>query len=189
MALALIMAPTAKPVTLEEVKRHLRIDTADDDEYLNTLIDASLAHLEAVSGLKLITQTWREFFDCPPRNAVFRLGIWPVQTILEMRIYDASGNFHSIPNSFLDLDHVSSPARLEVTAPVSPAKSMNGIEIDIVAGFGDTSLDIPDNLRRALLLLISHNYEFRGAVPVDQQPASEPHGFRTLIAPFRRIGL
>lgn len=187
MALALLTAPAALPVTLDEVKRHLRIETADDDAYLNDLIKACTQHLESVAELKLITQSWRQYFDCVAPSGNFRLGVAPVQSILEMRVYDADGTATIIAPSVLELDQVSAPPRLEVRSSLRPGKALNGIEIDLVVGYGDTSVDVPDALKRALLLLIAHAYEFRGAVPVGQQPASEPHGFRTLIAPFRRV--
>ncbi|MGB7288470.1 MAG: head-tail connector protein, partial [Salaquimonas sp.] len=72
---------------------------------------------------------------------------------------------------------------------VHTQRKINGVEIDLVVGFGNTGIDVPDSLRRALLLLVAHNYEFRGAVTIDQQPANEPQGFQTLIAPFRRVRL
>lgn len=189
MAVTRLTAPLAVPVTLDEVKRHLRIETGDDDAYLADLIAASVSHLETVAGLKLITQTWRQYFDCAPAGSTYRLAVQPVQAITAMRVYNGEGSPQEIPAASLLLDAVSSPPRLEVCEHVASDRAFNGIEIDLVAGYGDTSVDVPDGLRRALLLLIAHAYEFRGAVPLSEQPASEPHGFRALIAPYKRVRL
>ncbi len=187
MALALLTPPAASPVTLDEAKRHLRVETGDDDGYLTDLIAVSTSHLEAVAGLKLISQTWRQYFDCAPSGSHFRLDVQPVQAILAMRVFEAGGVPVELAPSSIILDSVSSPPRLEVRQSLSTGQVFNGIEIDILAGHGDTPVDVPDGLKRALLLLIAHSYEFRGAVPLSAQPASEPHGFRALIAPYRRI--
>ena len=189
MAITRLSAPLAAILTLEEVKRHLRIEHDDDNAYLTDLIAQSTAHLESVSGLRLLTQTWRQYLDAMPQSRSIRLAVQPVQSIAAMQAYDEAGNPQAVSPASLELDAVSSPPRLVVHEAVQTAKAVNGIEIDIVAGYGDTPADVPDSLRRALLLLVAHAYEFRGAVPVDQQPASEPQGFRTLIAPFRRVGL
>ncbi|MCB1386553.1 MAG: head-tail connector protein [Nitratireductor sp.] len=189
MALMLLTAPAATAVSLDEVKRHLRVETADDDLYLTDLIAASTGHLEQVAGVKLITQTWRQFLDGVPDDNCIRLAVAPVRSLVSMTVYDRDGVGTSVPMTDLELDAVSAPPRLLLKAAHQAGKALNGVEIDIVAGFGDTAADVPDTLRRALLLLIAHAYEFRGAVPVDAQPASEPHGFRTLIAPFRRMAL
>lgn len=189
MAQALISPPAATAISLSEVKQHLRIETNDDDEYLNELISAATSHLEAIIEMKLITQTWRSYFDKAPADGYFALKTGPVQTALDMRIYSHEGEMLQITAQELELDTVSKPARLFVSFPFHPLKKFNGIEIDLVLGFGDAPLDVPHGLRRALLLLVAHNYEFRGAVSMDQQPAHEPQGFRTLIAPFKSVRL
>jgi len=189
MAITRLSAPLAAAVSLADVKRHLRIEHDDDDAYLTDLTSQSADYLESVCGLRLITQTWRQYLDAMPQSGCVRLAVQPVRSIAEMRVYDEAGDPQIVALTSLELDAVSSPPRLVVREAVQTARAVNGIEIDIVAGFGDTPADVPDSLRRALLLLAAHAYEFRGAVPLDQQPASQPHGFRTLIAPFRRIGL
>lgn len=187
MAVSLVTGPTSRPITLDEVKRHLRIETNDDDLYLESLIDCAITHLESVSGLKLITQTWRQYLDKLPDDNTVRLAVYPVRAIISVVYFDANGDEQEVPNTQLELDRFSNPARLMVSSSFSIASAFNGIEIQIKAGFGNISIDVPDSLLRALLILIAHNYEFRGAVPMGDIPASEPHGFRTLIAPFRRM--
>jgi uncharacterized phiE125 gp8 family phage protein len=189
MATALVVPPDGFAVSREQAKTHLRVEITDDDAYIEDLIAACSQHLEQMTGLKLITQTWRQYADAMPANGCFRLEVAPVQGIAAMTVYDADGNGTVIAPQSLELDAVSHPARLLVHDMAAPGRAMNGIEIDIVAGFGDTAVDVPEGLRRALLLLVAHAYEFRGAVPVSDMPASEPQGFRTLIAPFRRMRL
>jgi len=189
MAVSRITPPVSRPVSLNDVKLHLRIETNDDDGYIDNLIDAAVVHLELVSGLKLITQTWRQYLDVRPPSGMIRLGVGPVREIIAARYFDANGVAQTINPLNMLVDAISTPARLLISGGLPVGQSLNGIEIDIVTGYGDSATEVPDSLRRALLLLVAHNYEFRGAVPVGQMPASEPHGFRTLIAPFRKINL
>ena len=62
---------------------------------------------------------------------------------------------------------------------------MNGIEIDFLAGFGEAGTDVPDLLKRAILTLTAHWYEFRGVLGAEDQPASYPAGYERLIAGYR----
>ena len=47
------------PVGLSEIKAHLRLDHAHEDEYLRPLIQASVGFVEEYLGRSLLTQAWR----------------------------------------------------------------------------------------------------------------------------------
>ena len=81
------------------------------------------------------------------------------------------------------------PENLDLSQAISPDLYRNGIEIDLICGFGDFGIDVPDTLKRGILMLVAHWYEFRGAVPPSQQPVSLPPGFDSLMAPYRRVNL
>ena len=69
------------------------------------------------------------------------------------------------------------------------ATSVNGIEIDVTAGYGPSGVDVPSPLRQAIMMLVAHWYEHRGAVGHDLATALTPQGFDALIAPYRVIRL
>ncbi len=83
----------------------------------------------------------------------------------------------------------SDPVSLELSPDWPASAAQNGLEIDLVVGFGDLGVDVPDTLKRAILLLVAHWYEFRGAVPPSQQPVSLPPGFDRLVAAYRGVRL
>jgi len=62
---------------------------------------------------------------------------------------------------------------------------MNGIEIDFTAGFGEAGTDVPDLIKRAMLALVAHWYEFRASFSGREQPVSFPPGYERLVAPWR----
>ena len=68
------------------------------------------------------------------------------------------------------LDANSRPARLHFESRPEPLRVMNGIEIDFTAGFGEAGPDVPDSLRRAILVLVAHWFEFRASVGPQDQP-------------------
>ncbi len=189
MTAALISKPLVEPLTLASAKAHLRIDGSDEDVFISELIIAARQYLEKLSGLRLITQTWRQYLDCWPISQVLELTLRPVQSVQAITVYDADGAPTIIPVSEYQLDNISDTARIHMPNPATPGMAMNGIEVDFIAGYGDTGVDVPDTLKRALLMLIAHWYEFRGAIAPGDQPVSIPPGFETLIHPFKRMAI
>jgi uncharacterized phiE125 gp8 family phage protein len=83
--------PLAEPVTLAELKAHLRIDADDENDLLEGLVRVARAHLEAVTGVALISQGYRLALDDWPSEGVIQLLRTPVQTIDAILLYDADG--------------------------------------------------------------------------------------------------
>lgn len=182
MSKALITPPAALPVTLADVKAHLRVETDDEDDYLSDLIATATAQVEAETGRALIGQTWRVYRDDWPADGLVELPVSPVRAIAEIRVYGVDGAPATLAGDAYLLDAVSDPPRLLLAAPPLPGAALNGIEIDVEAGFGDTGADVPDTLVRAILVLAAHWHEHRGAEAL----GGVPQGFARLIAPFAR---
>jgi len=180
--------PLAEPVTLAELKAHLRIDVGDEDELLEGLIRVARAHLEAVTGVALMSQSFRLVLDDWPRCEVIQLMKTPVQTVDAILLYDADGVEQNLDLSGMLLDGTAHPARLVVRERPRPSQPINGIEIEFTAGFGSVN-EVPPELKRAILIHAAHLYEFRGAVTPDMQPAAIPPGYDRLIAPWQRRAL
>jgi hypothetical protein len=59
MPVRLVTPPVEEPVTLEQAKSHLRLDTSLDDDYLQSLlIPAARQYLERVCWRAFLLQTW-----------------------------------------------------------------------------------------------------------------------------------
>ncbi|WP_420408894.1 head-tail connector protein [Hoeflea sp.] len=180
--------PLAEPVTLAELKAHMRIDANDEDALLQSLIRVARAHLEAVTGTALMPRGLRLVLDDWPEGPVIDLLRTPVQSIDAIHVYDIDGAPQELSTTGAVLDGTARPARLAVGDKLRPGQPINGIEIEFTAGFA-TANEIPPELVRAILLHAAHLYEFRGAVSADMQPAAIPAGYERLIAPWTRRGL
>lgn len=176
---------SGEPLSLTEAKTHLRVETNDEDTLISDLIAAARAHLEAVTGLVLLTQQFRLALDEWPEAGVIQITRTPVQTIDVMVIYDELGDPQALALQDMVLDGRARPARLHLAQTPRPGRDLNGIEIEFTAGFG-LAEDVPVALRQAMLSHIAHMYEFRGVVEPDMQPAGIPHGYHTLVSPFMR---
>jgi Phage portal protein len=67
-------------------------------------------------------------------------------------------------------------------APPAPGRRLDGVEIDFVVGYGAAANQIPEPLRRAIMVLVAHWRDKRGDVRDDSLPLAVTQ----LAAPFRR---
>jgi uncharacterized phiE125 gp8 family phage protein len=182
MALVQIRPPTLEPLTMAELKAHLRIDTPDEDPLLASILAAARQAIEHACGRRLLSQGWRLVLDAWPAGAVVRLPIAPVLAVTAIRVVAADGAVALPPADIWQLDSASEPARLTVQLPPAPGRSLAGIEIDITAGYGALASNVPEPLRHAVRLLAARLYEERGDGPARDLPIE----IAALIAPFRR---
>jgi uncharacterized phiE125 gp8 family phage protein len=191
MALVLTAAPTAEPVTLAEAKAHLRVEEAGEDPFIAALIETSRLHIEAALGLALLTQTWSWRLDGWPDGDAVVLPLKPVQAIPAVRITAADGTVETMPASSYILDGASAPPRLHPKAGrwPQPGARAQGIEIELVAGYGDEVTSVPAPIRQALLMLVAHWYEHREPVLAGTVPAPIPDTVSALLAPYRTVRL
>lgn len=185
MSYSLVTDFTALPVTLAEAKNHLKLDTSPtDDALIFALIRTATIACQDYTGLSLLTQTWRLYMD---RFPVKRMEWWdgvrqgadipecisyieiekaPVQSVTHLKTYDNDDTAYTFSSSAYQVDAVSKPARLALrigqTWPTTVLRPVNGIEIEFIAGYGDSQNQVPQSIRLGILQHIASMYEHRG---------------------------
>lgn len=184
MTLFRTVEPAVEPVSVAQAKAQLKIAHDSEDDMIGGLIAAARDEVERTAGKALIAQSWRLSLDDWPRAGPVLLRRGPVTQILSITVFGKDGEATVLaPETYVtDLD--STPARLHLDNPADPAVALNGIEIDFSAGYGEAGTDVPDLLKRAIMLLVAHWYEFRAAFGARSQPVSFPRGYERLIAGY-----
>ena len=113
------------------------------------------------------------------------LMVHPVREILSVTVFGSEGEASVVDPADYQADLLSRPARIHFDTAPGALRAMNGIEIDFTAGFGEAGADVPDLLRRAMLVLVAHWYEFRTGFGPGDQPVSYPAGYERMIAGYR----
>lgn len=179
-----VTAPTAEPVTLQDVKLHCRVDNLEEDDLLNGLISAARQFVESQAGIRLVTQTLQDDRDGFPADGIIYLE-GPAQAVTEIEYLDENGNWQTLSLSQVTLDATSNPARL--TPDDSwPAVygGVNCVSVTYTAGFGAPDA-VPAIIKQALKMLVAHWHGQREAAA--QQPLSEaPYAVESIIGMFRR---
>lgn len=189
MTVTRLTPPGIEPLTLDDIKQHLRIDHDHEDTHLMELQHAARQMVESTLDLALLEQNWRQYEPGVPPQRWLRLKVRPVLSIESVTAFDGEGNPSVLAPASYSLTRDRSGQIIEFGETLDAASAANGLEIDVLCGMGATGLDVPETLRHAIRLLIAHWYEFRGAIAPQDQPVSLPPGFETLVAPWRRVGL
>lgn len=199
--------PGAEPLTLEEVKLHLRITHDHEDTLLISLIMTARMICEADTGLALITRGYSLWLDSWPMTA--RRDWWdgvregahtgdsdtlylprpPLVAVTDILIYADNGTYSIFDSQNYYADSIRKPGRIVLRQGISaPAagRGVNGIEIRYSAGYGGAAHHIPSPLRQGMLQMIAHLYRQRGDAP---ETALHASGAAALFQPFRLMRL
>ncbi len=183
------VAPVAEPVSLAEARAQCSIDDEDTsyDTFLGGLIAAAREHVEAVTGLALVTQTRvlraGRFADLAALPAA------PVQSVSTITYLDAEGDEQTLSAG----DYVSSLIGLAPSVrPVAGGQwpvaltAPDAVRVTAVCGYGDADA-VPATIVRAILLLVADWFCHRedtvaGTV---SHAVSLPHGVAALLTNYR----
>ena len=185
----LLIAPAIEPLSLEEAKAFLRVETGDDDALIAALIASARIHVESRTQLALMTQSWRMVFDCWPQQGRIAVRPAPLKAVTAARVYDFHGNAQTVDTQAFVPDLGASMLAFVPWAVPVPTRIAAGIEIDVTVGFGDAAAVVPEPLRQAIRLLVAHWYENRGLVAAAGETAVLPATVSALIAPYRMLSL
>lgn len=184
-------------VTLTEAKNHLRVEVADDDTLITSLIHAARQKSENYTNLALVPKTVNEYFDCFPSvsgqtpQSEFRLMVTPLESLTSIEYNASSDNdvLTTIVATNYVMDKVTKFARIAPKGSYSwPSTDgrLNGIKIIYAAGYQDVA-DVPQAIKQAMLLMIGDWYERREDRNKQGQASSFiiPSHAELLLKPYR----
>lgn len=176
------VAPDATPVSLDEAKAHLRVDSDDEDDLISLLIDAAVSELDGWTGTLgrcLIAQTWRQSFD----GFAPRLGLpMPAASVGSVVYTDADGAEQTLGSDQYALRHDALGSFVEPAFEASwPAVQGGAGSVRVTFISGSDADDVPAAIKAAILLRVGDLYANRDAGQ-DANPT-----INALLAPFRRV--
>ena len=176
----LITAAAATPVTLTEAKAHLRIDASDttEDTGITTIIKIATDYAEKRLGMALINQTWEQYLDEFPDEGSIELKYPPLSSITHVKYYDENDAEQTFASTNYYAVTTNEPGILELKPTSSGWPTTydrkNAVTIRYIAGYGAAETAVPELIRGAIKLLISHFFENREAVLVGASVSDIP---------------
>lgn len=163
MSLILSNSPVADPVSLAEVRLqcNLAADDTSHDDRLNLNISAATRMVERITKRALITQGY--VLNTVPRTMI-ELPRPPLQSVTSVHVLDTDGNYALVAASDYQVSANDNPGSIRMIEswPSWNEYEPEPVKITYVAGFGDTSSDVPDDLRLAVLQVCAFLFEHPG---------------------------
>ena len=182
-----VTAPTEFPVSVNEVKQHIRVDVEDDDALIATYIDAATSYLDGYAGILrrcLISQTWEVSLACFADRKV-RLP-FPDVSAVTVNYFDADDADQVLSSAEYNLHEDARSAYVKFSSTLSFPETFDredAVKLTLTAGYGGVS-DVPALIRHAILIMVARNYEYRG--DEDAAKAAGLDFVMTMIRPFQR---
>lgn len=161
------VAPNEEPVTLADMKTHLRVTHSEDDAYIEALIGAARAVCEQRAGLCLLTQTVDIIADDWPDEDDAVLPVHPIQSVTHLKYYDAANALQTCASTVYQVITLGAASRIFVAFgqvwPVSYSRP-DAVTLRVVAGYGASGDAVPLPIRQWIMLHAAALYEQREAV-------------------------
>ncbi len=186
-------APPQEPVSLSEIKDHLRIEHNDHDTMLEGLIQASREYVEQITSRAIIQQTRVAHFSEWP-DQYFELPGSPLQSVAEVRYIDTDGTTNTFSSDGYVAVTATEPGRVvlgyDQTWPSTTLlHARHPIEIEFVAGYKADETETPTNYRANVPEAVRNAIFLDVELRYDRPPESYQERLRsvidTLITPYR----
>lgn len=175
MALRLVTDATAEPVTIEDIKMHLRIQSTEmtEDDYLEGIVKAARKAAENKTKRACLPQTWKLTID--DWQDVIRLPVSPLSsnsTDVVITFLDTSGNSTTLSSTVYTVDSESEPGRIYISYnQVWPDHYdvRNAISVQFVSGYPLTTMapatdTCPESIEAWIKMRAANMYENREAM-------------------------
>lgn len=182
MVWQVVVPPDEEPISLEEAKVFLRVDSdyEGDDDLIESLITAARQHVELTCNRALVTQEWSGVFASFPSTGLCLPS--PLQSVDDVEIYV---NGAATVFSAYRL-RSQEPALMMPSSGSWPDVDdrIDAITVEITVGYGDAG-DVPKPIKTAMLMMIGQWYNTREAVIVGTIVAEVPMSVNALLFPYR----
>ena len=165
--------PTSEPLTTAEGKKQCEITTSvtEHDSFIDDLIKAARIYVEQKTGLALFTQTVVQRWDGFPYADKYdfygslEIGHGEIQSITHLKYIDTDGTTQTLTvNTDYTLSLVGLPPKIVPAYGVPwPGTRIqpDSVFCEYVRGWNDVA-DIPQLLKRAMLMIVESWFECRG---------------------------
>lgn len=192
--LKLIQAPSVEPITLQEARSHVRMDSdyTAEDLKLSSLIRSARMFAESYCGRSFITQKWRLTLDSFPGPSLMGVPYGVTYSIpghaitlergdvqsVDAITYLNAGTWYTMDPANYVADLSGNPARITPVFgqiwPVISTPQIGNVRTDYTAGYGDTAAAVPDGIKEWMLIRLGTIFTNREAVAILARGKVEP---------------
>lgn len=158
-----VTSPSNLPVSLSEVKDHLRLSSSDTthDNHLQLLIEAATERLEDDIDRQIVTANYKQsqlsWTTDGDAYGSIKLYKRAITDIVSVKYYDTADVQQTLDSSLYVFDAGRTrlwPAAGEQWPDLSGEQNSNMVEITFTAGYGTTATTVPRSMKAAILLCV-----------------------------------
>lgn len=181
-------AAIVEPVSLAEMREHLRLDPDEtgQDALVKSLVSAARAHVETATRRVLAPGRYRLMLTGWVPGGTVPLPLSPLVALVRAGSVDDSGTVTDFAAGLVRLGPDLVEALALVVSAAAPSLDRTAALIEVDAGHGGAGPPVPPALVQAIRQLAAHWFEHRGDEPGTGAP---PPDVEALIGPLRRMRL
>ena len=176
--------PAENPVTLDEVKAHCVVDYDDDNDLIDSLTGAAIAHLDGFRGIlgrAMVSQTWDMSLGAWSRSICLPV---PDVSAVTITYSDVDGVSQTVAGANVGIHAITSGTLVYLSddfdLPALESGNIAPVTVSFTCGFG-AAADVPEALKTAIKALVHTWYNNRDTSADEALPL----GVNALIAPYR----
>lgn len=210
MRARVVVAPTVTPISLAEVKSHLRLTATTDDAYLTSLIGVATDLLQEYCHRKFVQQSMEGWLDIESLMSnwwdgsitsaisamqsfrTIELPWAPTLSVISVSVFTLDDTEIVVDPLTYRVDSVDlgMPARITLKEsqvwPGGSYRNQNSLKVAWLSGYGPAATDVPVGLRMATQQMVAYLYNNRGDCSGDCVGAC---GANMLAQPYRIYSL
>ena len=187
-----IEGPTVEPLTIDEVKQHLRFQSTSEDSLLALYIAAARQAFEHATDRQLLAATWERRYQWFPAREL-ELPRPPLLEVLSVSYFDADGAELTLAAGTDYVveaptgDFAARGVVRAVTAWPSARGALGDVRVRYRAGYGETPSDVPALARTAMLMHIGvlHKPGRSAVLETQDELKKVPLGYDEIVQAFK----
>jgi len=187
----LVSPPVIEPISLADVKLHLRVDATDEDELISDLLITARQYVEDITHRALLTQTWDYCLPGWPTVNYIKLPYGNLQSsglTVKWKDEDGAETTLTLTTDYLVETNGTQCGKIvlpyEGTWPSDTLYPSNPITIRFTCGWTTAAL-VPSPIKSAIRLIAADLYENRESQIVELASYKENRTVQKLLASYR----
>lgn len=185
-----VISDVILPVSLQEAKKHLRIDTDNTDHDIDIAFQLTAARqwVEKYTGRKMMTQTVTKYWHDWPSGDYFVIPYGNLQSVTSVKYKDTDGDQTTWDTDDYIVDTDEEPGRVVLAYgeswPTTTLYPTNAIEIIFSCGYGAYAGHVPEPIKHAIKIYLADLFENRESIIVGTS-TNKLRNIEALLWPYK----
>lgn len=181
------VAAASQAIVIADLKVYGYVKNTERDDELTALIPVAISYVEDVTGRALVTQEFDVWYDRDEffqmiQNGFAYLSTLNATSIDSITLYSMDGTTTVVDANTYRL--ADNKAKFDQILPSGSTRDMDAVKIEVTAGYGANSTEMPEPLKTAMYAMCMHWFHYNGDVSTDNL-THIPDTVKTWLMPYK----